>query len=133
MLYNAWDLCIWNKHILISYLILKKITTSRSIKFYTRFIYMNCISFLFGDIMLRNIYEIKLKFFFFFFNLFDCAGSWLWHVRSDPWPRIKRKPHALGAGSLSHRTTREIPKLKLFLLYKSSHWSIFTDKSHLRS
>ena len=54
-------------------------------------------------------------FFFFLINSFDCPGSQLWHVGSSiPNQGLNPGPPALGAQSLNHWTTREIPEL-LFL------------------
>ena len=54
--------------------------------------------------------------------LFGCAGSCLWHAGSFscgmwdlvPWPGIDPGPPALGARSLNHWTTREVPNYYLF-------------------
>ena len=53
----------------------------------------------------------RFSFWFIFIYLFGCAGSLLRHVESSSWPGIKPGPLALGAWSLSHWTTREVPVL----------------------
>ena len=42
-------------------------------------------------------------------RIFSCS---LWTFSYFPWPRMEPKPHALGAQSLSHWTTREIHRFQ---------------------
>ena len=55
---------------------------------------------------------------FIHFNLFGYSGFWLWHwdlqsslqhAGSSSWPGIKLRLPTLGAGNLSHWTTRQVP------------------------
>ena len=78
---------------------------------------------------------------FFFFNLkIFYLASWclsfgMWGL--VPWPGIKPGPPALGAQSLSHWITREVPGLlqlwlvaSFFLVYFSIFWFCHSPKSY---
>ena len=76
----------------------------------------------------------RLRFYFkifFDFYLFDCTGSYLWHMESSfsmwdlffffscciqtlfHWPRIEPWPPTLGVWSLNHWTIKEVPQSRL--------------------
>ena len=45
--------------------------------------------------------------------LFDCSGSWLWHVGSSSWPGLETRAPCIGSWSLSHWTTKEVWEAKI--------------------
>ena len=60
------------------------------------------------------------------------AGSFvkgMWSLA--PWPGIEPKPLAMGAWSLSHWTTREVPLLQLFILELNCAECLWCAQSHL--
>ena len=66
----------------------------------------------------HNIHLFIHSFFFFFWG-----GGLCWVLDAtwvlDPWPGIKPMPPALGARSLNHWTTREVPTDSFFHLFKN--------------
>ena len=66
---------------------------------------------------------------FFFFNLFGCTGSLLQHVGSCSPTRDPTQAPALGAQTLSHWTTREVPETVAFEMHEEgeSRQDLVTD------
>ena len=71
----------------------------------------------------KNLFYNEHSFFFFFLTMYLvalCLSCSMWALA--PWPGIKPRPPALGARSVSHWTTREVPvplflKPKIQLIY----------------
>ena len=62
--------------------------------------------YMFAWTLISNSISVK------FIYLFGYAGFWLWHVGLIPW----LWPPALGAQSLNHWATREVPEVTVFYL-----------------
>ena len=62
---------------------------------------------------------------FFFFNIYYLAAPGLSCSMWDlvPWPGVASRPPALGAWSLSHWTTREVPFVAFYCRIRYSQWS----------